>query len=186
MQTVRLPIGATAEQNHVPILVSNDLGSKKRVVVFFGERSQDLGLFSYRKIGEQGINAGSAVDFCSAVLNTPPTRADDGSTGVILANPGQLLWFRGGERAVTFREWQNLPRKSAVHEALRIDPVKNAVPGNRTYEEHVQYVFEHVVRGLAHPEAVFDVIGLEYTGRAVLKYLANNCEFHCHRSIEVS
>ena len=181
METVRLPIGATAEQNHVPILVSKDLASKKRVVVFFGERLQDLGIFSYRATGEKGIKVGSVVEFCSAVLSMPPTRAEDGSIGIILANPGQLLWYRGGERAVTFREWQNLPRKSAVHESMRIDPVKNTVPGNQTYGDHVQYVFEHVMRGLAHPEAVFNIIGLEYTGGAVLKYLASNCEFHCNQ-----
>ena len=178
--TIRLPLGSSATEPHVPILASKDLKSRKRVIVLLGERSQDLGIFSYRVIGDKDINAGSAVDFCNAILNTPQVHAANGTIdeppGIIITNPGQLLWYRGGNRAVTYREWANLPRTTAVHEPFKIDRHKNTVPENRNYEEHVNYIFDHVLPCMTSSQAKFEIIGLEYPGRIALQYLANNCK----------
>ena len=111
LESVRLALGASETQNHTRILVSSDLAKKKRLIVLLPERSKELGIFSFRTIGGEGINKGSAVDFTSAVLKF--------DTGIIIANPGQLLWYRGGGRAVSRTEWSNLPRESAVHEPFR-------------------------------------------------------------------
>jgi hypothetical protein len=172
---MRLPLGAAYNENHVPVLVSKDIAKKKRVIVLFGERTQDLGIFSYRTIGDQGINVGSATEFCSAVLQGPALTSDEDLPGIILANPGQLYWYRGGGRAVTWGSWLNLPRDSAVHEPFRVDLIKNTVPGNRTYAEHVGYIFEHIMDGICASDTTFDIIGLEYVGQAALNYLANHC-----------
>ena len=56
----------------------------------------------------------------------------------------------------------------------RIDEVKNKIPENRDYEEHVNYIFEHVIKDKAAEDAKIDVVGLEWTGRAAIQYLAAN------------
>jgi hypothetical protein len=156
--------------------VSPNISAKKRVIVFFGERHQDLGIFSYRVIGEEGIRVGSCLDLVSAVQQGPMATTDDQAPGIIITNPGQLHWYRGGSRAVTATEWLNLPRQSAVHEPFRLEEVKNRIAGNRDYREHVSYVFEHVVPEILNKNAKLDLIGLEYTGTAAVEYLASDCE----------
>lgn len=182
LEILRLPLGSNANENHVPIFVSKDLNTKKRVIVILGERSQDLGVFSYRVIGDKGINSGSAVEFCNAVLNSPSTVDDEGCPGIIITNPAQLHWYRRQARAVTYREWLNLPRTSAVHEAPRLDQKGNSIPHNRDYEEHVRYIFQHVLARLTRSDTCFDFIALECPGRAALQYLAKNCMYKAYFS----
>jgi hypothetical protein len=155
--------------------VSKDLKLKKRVLVVFSERGQDLGIFSYRAAGDDGINIGSAVEMVDAVLRDRNALTPGDVPGVILTNPGQLIWYRGGSCAVGDREWLNLQRASAVHEPFRIDPVKNRVPENNNFSEHVQYIFENVLKTDVHADAKLDIIGLEYTGMAAMHYLSGHC-----------
>ena len=176
LELLRLPIGVGGKENHVPILISKDIAHKSRVIVLFGERSQDLGIFSSRTIGDRSINVGSAVNFCSAVFEGKVCTSGNDSPGLVIANPGQLHWYRGGGRAISWSEWLNLPRISAVHEPFNLDSTKNTIPKNCNYTEHVQYVFENVLQGMLNPQSSLDVIGMEYTGRAVLLYLAEHCE----------
>ena len=174
-ESLRLPLGAAETDNHVPIWVSPNISSKKRVTVIFGERGQDLGIFSYRVTGDDGINVGSCLDFVNAVQQSPATTSDDSVPGIVIANPGQLLWYRGGGRAVTWTEWQNLPRASAVHEPFRTDDIQNRVPGNGNFREHASYIFDKVLPSVLNEEAKLDLIGLEWSGAAMLEHLATNC-----------
>lgn len=155
LEKIRLPLGATATQPIVPIFVSSDLKSKKRIVILFYEGCQDLGIFAHRIIGgRDGINAGSAVDMVKYIQSLPE------APGIVLANMGQMRWWRRGKRSVTLTSWAALPHKSAVENVYRFDPGKNTVPGNRSTKEHVNYVFNHVIEELADPEAELDVIGV--------------------------
>ena len=171
---IRLPLGASTTDQHTPILVSKNLAQKSRIIVLFGERNHDLGIFSYRVIGGESINQGSAVDFVTAINQAPEP---NDTRGIIITNPGQLLWYRGEGRAITYSEWMSLPRKSAVHDAPEMDPDKCSILGNRDYQEHVQYIFEHVMQKLVSENATFELIGLEATGYAMISYLAENCKF---------
>ena len=185
LTTYRLPLGATETERHVPVLLSPNVATKQRVIVVFGERGLEAGIFSYRVIGDEGINTGSAVDFVKSILQGPRSDASgsfhemplEGQTpGIVIANPGQLYWHRGGKRAVTWSEWQGLPRQSAVHEAYRVDETKNKIPGNGDYEDHIISVFNDVLEETLAEDAEIDIIALEQTGAAVMQYLANNCE----------
>ena len=184
LETYRLPLRATEAEPHVDILVSRNLEAKKRVIVVFGERALEAGIFSYRVIGDEGINTGSAVDFVKSILQGPrsdangsfPKVSEEQTPGIVIANPGQLYWYRGGKRAVTWSEWQGLPRQSALHEAYRVDETKNKIPGNGDYEDHVISVFHGVLEETLAQDVKIDIIALEQTGAAVLKYLACNCK----------
>jgi hypothetical protein len=177
MRRVNLPLGATDADQHVPIYVSPDIEQKKRVIILFGERNQDPQIFSYRVIGDEGINRGSVVDTVDAILNKKPLfNSDEQPPGLIITNPSQLYWYRQGARAVSWVEWLGLPRESAVHQPLQINPDKNTVPENLDFREHVNYIFDKVVTSMLHKDVKLDIIGLEWTGTAVLEYFCKNCK----------
>ena len=72
---------------------------------------------------------------------------------------------------MTLAAWHSLPQKSAVEPPYYIDPFKNTIPGNRNAEEHVAYIFEHVVKELASPKAKLNVIGVSEGTIRVTQFL---------------
>ncbi|KKZ61543.1 hypothetical protein EMCG_03877 [[Emmonsia] crescens] len=197
LKTLRLPIGAAANSQHVPILTSPAFQSQSRLIVVFGEPTQDLGIWAYRVISKEGINIGSAVDFATAVLDdsnscrdashqTPNTNTNASKdqnhvssssartgTGFILTNPGQLVWHCAKERAISLPTWHALPRRNAVEPPMRMT-FRNKIPGNETWQDHITYVFEEVLGKLAAPDVKIDVIGLAEGGLGAVRYLAEH------------
>jgi hypothetical protein len=183
LDTVRLPFGAEENEPHIPILVSSKIAEKKRVIILFYEHTQDLGVFAYRIIGGRGgINAGSAVNFVTHIQSLSGLNSEN-SPGIILANLGQLRWWRCGKMAVTHTSWYSLPQKSAVSGAHRFDAVKNTVPYNRNTAEHVAYVFNRVVQELLAPDAMLEVIAVSVGAVEVVDFLNSpkNWEVMEHR-----
>lgn len=155
LEDLRLPLGATQDDPHIPILVTKNLSTAKRVILFIGDHSQDLGILAYRIVGGTGgVNAGSMVNLVKYIQSTMP------GTAVIIGNPGQLRWWRRGGKAVTIPSWYAIPRKSAVHGAPRFDEIKNTVEGNRDTAQHVAYLLNSVVAQLCDPESVIDIISV--------------------------
>ena len=131
---------------------------------------QDLGIFAHRIIGQDSIAAGSALDFVHAVQS----RGDSADTAIVIANLGQLVWYRRGQRAMTIASWNALPRKTGVGNPMRIDPVKNHIPGNGSINEHVKSVFEEVLGKLVRHDAVIDLIGIGEGAEEAVGYLDRN------------
>lgn len=185
MTALRLPLTSGPNEPHVSILVSANLSAASRIIVVFGEPTQDLGIWAYRSVGMDGINAGSAVSLAEHVLKTQqPSNNSNGKryhqfsdTALILANTGQLIWHCAGRRAITQASWLALPRRSAV------DPPKsmtgrNKVPGNENWQDHVECVFEEVLAAkgrLVREDARIDVIGVSEGGLGAVRYLASDC-----------
>lgn len=174
-EALRLPLAAEPADNHLPIYLSPGVRSKKRVIVLFPDSQLDPLIFSYRIIGDESIDDGSVLNLVRAVLNGPTATSDADAPGIIIANPNQLYWYRGGQEAVSWVEWQSLPRPSAVHEAYRVDPILNTIPNNKDSEAHVAYMFDHVLSEVISEDAKIDIIGLEWTGKQVIEHLAVNC-----------
>ncbi|KAG9242038.1 Arb2 domain-containing protein [Calycina marina] len=169
---LRLPLTATATQLHIPIFVSSNISCASRCIVLFYESSQDLGILAHRLLsGPSGINVGSAVNLVKHIQALPSDPA------IILANTGQLCWHRRGKRAVTQTTWNALPAKSAVEVGLRFDEEKNAVPGNRTVQEHVDYIFNHVISSLLSAASTIDIIGVSAGAVAVSTFLNDEKNF---------
>lgn len=144
----------------------------------FGEPIQDLGIWAYRTVGTEGVDAGSAVAFARAVLG-PNCAADfkDADTALLLANTGQLIWHCGSSRAITHQTWLALPRSSAVDAPLMMTR-RNKIPLNQDWQEHVACVFDEILsaRGrLVREDAKIDIIGLSEGGLGAMRYLAAEC-----------
>ena len=169
MQITRLPIGASADANHVPILTSKNIATAKRVIVYIGESAQDLGIFAYRMIGHDTVAMGSAVEF---VQNVKASARHE--PAIVLANMGQLVWYRRGKQAMSQNTWYAIPRESAVSQPLKLDPVRNRVPQNEGLQEHVACVFEQVVNQMTNPDAAIYVIGLGDGALEMVEYLQEN------------
>ncbi|MCJ1288423.1 hypothetical protein MMC26_007780 [Xylographa opegraphella] len=166
MDTVRLPISATPQDNHVPILADSHLATATRVIVYVGESCQDLGIFAYRLIGANTIASGSAVEFVNYLK-----MASRDPPAIIMANPGQLIWYRRGQRAMSQQTWHAIPRDTAVSEPMIIDRVNNIIPQNEDIQKHVTCLFEQVIDKLPNEHAKIDIIGIGDGALEVVEYL---------------
>lgn len=194
LETVRLPIGATEHEPHIPILASTNLRDAKKVLVYLGDRNQELGVFAYRLIGgDDGINVGTVIEMVAAVKigdleplsknlfasqhtknGQKPLSWSSETTAVVIANPGQLLWCRAEGRAMGRAEWEARPRKFAVDESFFVDEKRNFVAGNKNEDEHVSYVFDHVLKQAGAGKAKLDIIAGEWVSAAAVTYLGQN------------
>lgn len=201
--TLRLPLTSGPTKPHVPILVSKNLSTASRIILVFGEPVQDLGIWAYRTVGSENINAGSAVNFVKAILNPEEHNQTNGTNGingvsgkgpssqygdvaVVLANTGQLSWHCGSGRAMTHVSRMALPRASAVDPPL-VQTDRNRIPGHENWQEHVSSVFEGIfaARGqLVRSDAKIDVIGLAEGGYGAIRYLASNCKSQLQYEIQ--
>ncbi|KAJ4386292.1 hypothetical protein N0V93_009185 [Gnomoniopsis smithogilvyi] len=163
-----LPLQTPLTRPHTPIFLSPNLNHKKRVLVLFGERDQDLGVLAHRVLGGKGgVNEGSVVSIVKAL------RED---VGVVLANTGERWWWPEEERALSYRQSQGVRMKSAVLKGRFFDPKVNGIPGNDDVGEHVRMVFESVLanRDLVGKEASLEIIGLSEGAVEAEKYLDQN------------
>ncbi len=169
---------------HLPILTTNPttLRSKSRVIVIVNRSAEDLAIWAYRILSKSGgINSGSAVSFVKEAVTRSEVygAGEEDVPGFIILNPGQLLYSHKHERAMTTVAWDALPRKSATHPMPRVHPVHNRIPGNKTAEDHVAFVFDKVVGSpeFVNPDAQIYIVGLGDGGDEVIKYLEKNCTF---------
>ncbi|KAL3468525.1 Arb2 domain-containing protein [Aspergillus heterothallicus] len=178
--TLHLPLTSGPNKPHVPVLVSSNLKTASRIIVVFGEPVQDIGIWAYRTVGAESINAGSAVDFTKAVLE--PGGDKKGNVALVLANTGQIMWHCGSGRALTINSWMALPRASAV-ESAPSETKRNKIPDNENWQAHVGSVFDSILaaRGLlVRKDAKIDVIGLAEGGLGAIRYLSLNWETWRH------
>lgn len=166
LNITRLPLNIPLAEPHVPILTSPNLATAKRLIIYFGESMQDLGVFAYRIIGQESISSGSALDFVHDIQNGK----DGHDTAIVIANLGQLLWHRRGQRALTMASWNALPRMTGVSPPVRIDSVKNHILCNYDVKEHITSVFEAVAK-LAGEDVKIDIIGVGEGAEESVKYL---------------
>lgn len=170
MHFVKIPKDSTRQ---VPIMVSGNVTTAPRVVVFFGEIVEDLGIFSYRDACDDGISFGSILGFAKGLLGE---NAQDSPNALILANAGQTVWSNSGWFAMTADSVQSQHRSSAVERKRPLD-VRNVI-GDGSIGEHVENIFHQVLmRGNFRVGARIDIIGMSEGGHAAMTYLKNQWSF---------
>lgn len=161
MTKVLLPLGAQLASPNVPIFVSDNLASKSRVVVIFGEPNQDLGNIALRVAnGPGGINKGSMVSVVKDILRQATSAVNPSPPGIILANTGELWWWPEGKKALSPVSAVAVPRRSMVHHGRVNNPKLHSIPKNKDPEAHIRYVLNEVVPALVSSTARLDIIGI--------------------------
>ncbi|RDA95359.1 hypothetical protein CP533_3483 [Ophiocordyceps camponoti-saundersi (nom. inval.)] len=166
MRKLRLPLGAKAEERHVPIMVSADIETKSHVVVIFGEPCQELGVLAKRVMnGRGGLEKGSMISVVRALQKQTP------EPGIILANTGQLFWWPEGSRSLTVIASQALPLPSLAHRGYRFVAGINDVPGNESPANHIGYVCRRVIDTVVKPDASISVVAIGQSCELMMQYL---------------
>jgi hypothetical protein len=180
------------DEPHVPILAprAEILRTRKRVIVLINDDThQDLGVLAYRELQRDGgINGGSIVNFLKDIVTRNEVdvdviqkfakdgagvEADDQVPGVIVLNTAQLLYSHKFNKALSNRSWIALPRKSIIHDPVRVHPVENYVKGHSTPQEHIRSVFDSVITNAAFvaPNAEVYVVAIQNGVEALLDVL---------------
>ncbi|KAG5997175.1 hypothetical protein E4U54_002431 [Claviceps lovelessii] len=164
----RLPLGAEPHEPHVCIFASPDLARKTRVVVIFGEPTHHLGVLAGRVAnGPGGIDKGSMVSVVRELL-----RGDSSQLGIVIANPAELYWWPEGKRTLTVTDSAAVPLPSLVHVGRRYCRERNGVPGNRSPEEHVAYLFDWFLgRTLGGSAARLSVVAVGQSCELLTRFL---------------
>jgi hypothetical protein len=175
---------------YVPIYVNSQsiLNRKKSIVVVINDNNQDLGIWSYRAVsGEDGnVDLGSCVGLAKEIQrrsNDAGTANTNEEPGLIVLNPGQLLYSYKKNRPMNLTSWHDKVRKYAVEASDSIREDYNRIEGHRSYEEHISFVFEKIVKDSqwVAADAKIYVIGVQEGGNTTLKYLSDNWSHYCHR-----
>ncbi|KAI3529048.1 Arb2 domain-containing protein [Colletotrichum filicis] len=161
LKKVLLPLGVEPTSPNVSIFTSANLASASRVIVIFGEPSQDLGNLALRVVnGPGGINKGSMVSVVQEINRQRASPYDDGPPGIIIANTGELWWWPEGKKALSPTSAMAVPRKSMVHHGRANNPRYHSIPNNKTPEAHIAYVLSEVIPSLLSANARLDIIGI--------------------------
>ncbi|KAK8156011.1 hypothetical protein IWX90DRAFT_480974 [Phyllosticta citrichinensis] len=106
--------------------------------------------------------------------NAPFKIPEDWQTpGLVVLNPGQLLYSHRLDKSMTRQSWNSQPRKTAMHPVPGYDTEFNTIPGNRTVAEHVKFVFDNIINNpeWVSRDANVYIIGNGNGGDAVLDFL---------------
>ncbi|CUS15431.1 unnamed protein product [Tuber aestivum] len=161
-----LPFGASVEEPHVPIMVSQNLQTCSKVLVLSPDsNSGGLGIWCMRSIEEGALNGGSMIDAVKHALEF--------GYGVVIMNSGQLLWDYTTKTPMGFGTWRATKDKK-----IPINALKNTVPSHKNPEEHVGYVFRHVLDKIVPSHAEIDIIACGMVAYTVVAFLNNNCGFY--------
>jgi hypothetical protein len=171
LEKIRLPWDTPEDEPHIPIFVSSDIKSKKRVVIIFGETSQMLGALAMRIVnGRGGVDKGSLVSIVREIKKQHCSPDDDDSPGIILANMGETFWWPEGKRALELPRWNATPAPSMVQVSRAFRPNYHCIKGHDNHHSHVEYIFDEVLNVLVRPDAKIDIISIGDGGEAVEKF----------------
>ncbi|UNI13760.1 hypothetical protein JDV02_000472 [Purpureocillium takamizusanense] len=172
LQKVLLPLGATPVDRHVPIFTTTDLKTESRIVVIFGDPSQDLGVVAGRIAnGPGGIDQGSMVSVGQKLKEQASSTTDSSPPGIVIANPGQLYWWPEGSRSITITASDAVPLPSLVHYGRMHVTELNSIPGSESRFKHVRYVWDEVLRTMSDDYAKISIIAIGETCETVMEYL---------------
>ncbi|KAK7433234.1 hypothetical protein QQZ08_000170 [Neonectria magnoliae] len=161
LKKMTLPVKASLFQNHTPIFTSPDLASCSRVVVIFGEPTQDLGILAGRVAnGPGGLIKGSMVSVVRALREQAASPDDASPPGIVLANMGQRYWWPEGQRALTMTASVDTPLPSLVHSGKRHIPSLNNISGSETPLRHMATLFADVLARIPPNMAKIDVVAI--------------------------
>lgn len=165
---------------HIPIYATHPdiLRTKQRILIIVNNSDSDLGIWSYRIVhGEGGITSGTCVSLVEEIKRRVGGNPDH-EPGILILNPGELIYSHRKMAAMTYTAWLGQPRPSAIHPANIIHPEYNLVPGNKTSTEHLAFIFDKILENpdFVSENAEFYLVGLIDGARDILEHLNQHCK----------
>ena len=156
-------------------MTSNNLDKASRVVVYIGENTQNIEVLAGRIVDKESINRGSVVNLAHDVLSDPSSEyaqisevkrglskldpKDMSKTGLVIASPSQLIWWRRGKKAMSYSSWGAIPRKYGCGDGPLLT-AKNRIPRNHDPVQHVQCLFDDCLYPLMKTGLKIDIIAV--------------------------
>lgn len=91
--------------------------------------------------------------------------------GVIILNPGQLLYSPKLNECMTQATWMARPKFSGIGSNYKVVEEHNRIPGHTTPYEHVDTMFEHVIPQLVGNAKRFWIIGIADGAEHFINYM---------------
>lgn len=162
LRRLALPLGATTEEPHLNILVSDNLEKCKKLLILTPDSyGSNVGIWGIRQIQQESINYGSMINTVDFALKN--------GYAVIILNPAENVWDPETKRAMNHLSWKAKDKKTPT-----LDLLKNTIPCNETPEEHVEYVFNKILKDTVPKGAKIDVIACGFTAYVITKFLNDN------------
>ena len=124
-----------------------------------------------------GIKTDAAWGFQSKErMDSVVTLNKDDIPGVIILNPGQLLYSHELNKVMSLNSWYARAKCSAVGGTYVINDNHNKMPGHKNAKEHVYTIFDHVLPKLIDSKAKLFVIGITDGAENFINYMqARTC-----------
>ncbi|KAF2090185.1 hypothetical protein K490DRAFT_63056 [Saccharata proteae CBS 121410] len=137
------------------------------------------------KATENAPVAGRSVNTTNAKFEVP---GGFKTPGLVMLNTGQLYYSHEQDRAMNNLSWSAKPRMSGASPLPPIDQHFNKIAGNRDIDEHVKFVFDHVISSSdwISDDAELYLIGAANGGDALLRFLDNEWAEYKHRVVALA
>ncbi|KAF2214295.1 hypothetical protein CERZMDRAFT_95571 [Cercospora zeae-maydis SCOH1-5] len=157
----------------------SELVHKRDIIIVIGESDQDCGVWAWRIVQRGGgMNGGSLTGLAGKVMEQVEASTGGGvacltpdkdmqsneqkakAPGIIVLNPGQLLYSHDLGRCLTVASWQSRPRPTAISGPFKIEPKHNFIPGHENPHKHVKTVFQRILPQIISEKARLHVIAI--------------------------
>ncbi|KAM3421992.1 hypothetical protein BST61_g2369 [Cercospora zeina] len=166
---------------HLSLLTTqvSELAHKRDIIIIIGESMQDCGVWAWRVVQRDGgMDGGSLTGLAGKVMKQveestgggvarlPPdedVRSNEQNTkapGIVVLNPGQLLYSHDLGRGLTLASWQSRSRPTAISGPCKIEPKYNSIPGHENPRKHVETVLQQILPQITAEKARLHIIAI--------------------------
>ncbi|KAK4495513.1 hypothetical protein PRZ48_013845 [Zasmidium cellare] len=152
------------------------LSMKKDVIVVVGEAGgggsgQDAGVWAYRSLmREGGLQKGSAVGLAE-MLRKMGKEGGVEEAGMVILNPGQLLYSHEENKAMSQTTWMARAKKTSLSAGYEVDEKYNQVEMHTTAKEHIRTVLGHILPKLLDDKARVHMLCVGESVKDTIDYL---------------
>jgi hypothetical protein len=154
----------------------------KELYLIIGDSKQDLGIWSRKTVlTEGGINHGSAIGLVAAlrdiaqptkVTNSPlPKDKESDLPGVIILNPGELLYSHKDKDNMSAATWHDRQREHAFAHQYKITEEHNLLRGHQTPGMHAKLFLREFLKPIVGYRTRMRIITIGDASEAVLDCL---------------
>lgn len=117
----------------------------------------------------QGSND-SVSDASVNSSNSTVAAEDVDEPGVVICNPGQLLYSHMENKCMTWATWNARTRPTALSKGFQVHNTNNHVRGHTTADEHIATVFDNVLPQLVNRAARVHVVAITDGAERFIKW----------------